>query len=85
MSEDKPTTAAEMELLDVLDGVLDDAQAVELLAMAYDAECMMRTAAARFLRGEMSEEERRGWVRVMAETGPMIEAMIEKNRERDNE
>jgi len=82
-SDDGPTTAAEMELLDVLDGVLDDAQAVELLAMTYSARLMMRLAAERYLRGEMSEEERRGWVDIIAETGPMIEAMIEK--ERNNE
>ena len=83
--EDEPTSAAEMELLTVLDDVLDDARAVQLLAVAYDAECAMRTAAARFLRGDMTEEERREWVRVVDETGSMIEAMIEKNRERDDD
>ena len=83
--EDEPTTAAEIELLTVLDDVLDDAQAVELLAITYDAECAMRAAAARFLRGDMTEEERREWVRVVDETGSMIEAMIEKNREGNDE
>ncbi|MDQ3276022.1 MAG: hypothetical protein M3Q39_13600 [Actinomycetota bacterium] len=83
--EDDPTTAAEMELLAVLDDVLDDAQAVELLAITYDARCTMHAAKARYLRGEMSEPERREWVRVVDETGPMIEAMIEKNRERNND
>ena len=82
--ENEPTSAAEMELLTVLDDVLDDAQAVELLAMAYAAECSMRAVAARFLRGEMSESERREWVRVVDETGPIIEAMIDKSRERNN-
>jgi hypothetical protein len=82
-SDEVPTTAAEMELLDALDDVLDDAQAVELLAMTYSARLMMRLAAERYLRGEMSEEERRGWVRIVDETTPMIEAMMERNRDRE--
>jgi len=82
--DDEPTTAAEMELLAVLDDVLDDAQAVELLAITYDARCTMHAAKARYLRGEMPEAERREWVRVIAETGSIIEAMIERNRESDD-
>jgi len=74
-----------MAVLASLDDLLDDAQALELLAITYDAECAMRAAAARFLRGDMTEEERRDWLRVVDETSSMIEAMIEKNRERNNE
>ncbi|MDQ3275934.1 MAG: hypothetical protein M3Q39_13135 [Actinomycetota bacterium] len=74
-----------MELLTVLDDVLDDAQAVELLAAVYTARCSMRAVAERFQRGEMPESERRGWLDFIAETCPMIEAMIEKNRERNDD
>ena len=82
--EDEPTSAAEMQLLTVLDDVLDDAQAVELLAITYDARCTMRAAKARYLRGDMPEAERQEWVRVIAETCPVIETFLEKNRETDD-
>ncbi len=84
-SEDEPTSAAEMQLVSVVDDVLEDAWALELLAMTYSARLMMRAAAERYLRGAMSEEERREWVRIVDETGPIIEAMMEKDRERNDE
>jgi len=84
-SEDEPTTAHEMQVLATLDDLLDDAHEVELLAASYAARCALRAVAERFQRGEMPESERRGWVDFIAETCPMIEAMIEKNRERDDD
>jgi len=83
--EDERTTAHEMQVLATLDDLLDDAREVELLAAAYAARCAMRAAAERFQRGEMPEAERREWVDFIAETCPMIEAMIERNRERNND
>jgi len=84
-NEDEPTTAAEMELVSVVDDVLDDAWALELLAMTYEARCAMRAAMARYLRGEMPDAEWRGWLTFIDETCPMIEAMIDRNRERNND
>ena len=81
MSEDKPTTAAEMAVLASLDDALLDAHEVALQHVALDAIMGVNAAKDRFLQGEMPEPERQEWLRVLDVIGPAIEAVLRKNQE----
>jgi len=81
--EDEPTTAAEMAILASLDDVLSEAHGDQFQALCIEMSGTVHEAKLRYLRGEMSEPERREWVRVIAETCPMIETFLENDRSDD--
>jgi len=83
-SDDVPTTAAEMAILASLDAVLFEAHGDQFQALCIEMSGTVQEAKLRYMRGEMSEPERREWVRVVAETCPLIETFLEKNRSDDD-
>jgi len=82
-SDDVPTSPAEMAVLASLDDVLHEAHGDQFQALCIEMSGTLHEAKLRYLRGEMSEPERREWVRVVAETCPIIETFLEKNRSDD--
>ena len=83
MSDDGPTSPAEMAVLASLDDVLHEAHGDQFQAFCIEMSGTVQEVKLRYLRGEMSEEERREWVRVVAELCPIIETFLEKNRSDD--
>ena len=81
MSDDEPTTPAEMQLLANLDDIMADEFEVVWQEEMMAAIVALRELQERFLRGEISEPQRQELVRILEVQEQQLAELIAKVRE----